>query len=230
MKKKKRKIKIKLKSVIIFLVLIILVALIVCWYLNLKVSNIYVIGNSILKENDILNSTNLLNYPKLKDVNEEKIKKDLLNNPLINKVIVKKTINGKVTIEIEENTPLLKMSDNLFILSNGEMEEIDYIGQIPYLKGEVDSAIFDNFVKKMLLIDKDILIKISEVMYAKTDLDNERFLMYMNDGNEVYITLSKIELINSYNDIYPTLDKKKGILYLDSGNHFEIKTKDTKVE
>ena len=75
----------------------------------------------------------------------------------------------------------------------------------------------------MLLIDRDILIRISEIKYDPTELDNERFLFYMNDANYVYVTLSKIDLINSYNEIYPTLEGKKGILYLDSGNHFEIK-------
>ena len=199
-------------------------------YLNIRVTSIYVTGNKILKENDIISNTNLLNYPKLIDLNEEKIKKDLLENPLINKVLVKKSINGRVNIEKEENIPILKMSDNLFILSNGEMEEIDIKEQVPFLKGEVDSSIYEDFIKKMLLIDKDILIKISEVAYAKTDLDSERFLMYMNDGNEIYVTLSKIDLINSYNEIYPTLDNKKGILYLDSGNHFEIKKKNINEE
>ena len=80
----------------------------------------------------------------------------------------------------------------------------------------------------MTLIDKSILKHISEIEYKKTDLDKERFLFYMNDGNCVYITLSKINLINSYNEIYPTLEDKKGILYLDSGNHFEIKEKEEK--
>ena len=64
---------------------------------------------------------------------------------------------------------------------------------------------------------------ISEIEYKPTDLDKERFMFYMSDTNYVYITLSKISLINSYNEIYPTLEGKKGILYLDSGNHFEIK-------
>ena len=117
------------------------------------------------------------------------------------------------------------MSDNLYILSNGEMEEINIEEQVPFLKGEVEAGIYDNFIKKILLIDKDILIKISEIEYAKTEFDNERFLMRMNDGNIVYVTLSRIELINSYNEVYPTLEGSKGILHLDSGNHFEIKLK-----
>ena len=49
-------------------------------------------------------------------------------------------------------------------------------------------------------------------------------MLYMVDGNYVYITLTKFDSINYYNEIYPTLEGKKGILYLDSGNHFvEVK-------
>jgi hypothetical protein len=44
----------------------------------------------------------------------------------------------------------------------------------------------------------------------------------MNDGNYVYITLTKIKSINEYIKILSTLENKKGILYLDSGNYFEI--------
>ena len=44
----------------------------------------------------------------------------------------------------------------------------------------------------------------------------------MTNQIDVYVTLDKIEVINSYNEIVPTLEGKKGILYLDSGNHFQI--------
>jgi hypothetical protein len=44
----------------------------------------------------------------------------------------------------------------------------------------------------------------------------------MNDQIYVYITLTKIDVLNNYNEITKELEGKKGILYLDSGNHFEI--------
>ena len=222
MKKKKRKI--RLKSIIILLLIILIIASIVYYFRSKRVNNIYVKGNTFLKESYILEQTGLINYPKIIEINTKKLEEKLLNEPLINKVSISKTIFGKVVVNIEENIPLLKMSDNVYILSNGEMEEYSLNAQVPYLLGEVDANIYDDFIKKFLLIDKNTLVKISEVEYAKTDLDNERFLLYMNDGNLVYVTLSKIELINSYNEIYPTLENKKGILYLDSGNHFEIKS------
>ena len=66
---------------------------------------------------------------------------------------------------------------------------------------------------------------ISEIEYSKTSYDDKRFLLYMNDGNMVYITVSKAELLNKYVKIIKKVDNKKGILYLDSGNYFEIKEK-----
>ena len=45
----------------------------------------------------------------------------------------------------------------------------------------------------------------------------------MNDGNEVYITVTKVGVLNKYVDIVKKLNKKNGILYLDSGNYFEVK-------
>ena len=47
----------------------------------------------------------------------------------------------------------------------------------------------------------------------------------MNDGNYVYITLTKITKLNRYNSIKDELDGAKGIIYLDSGDYVEIKEK-----
>ena len=45
----------------------------------------------------------------------------------------------------------------------------------------------------------------------------------MNDTNYVYISLDKIDKLNEYNKIKNDLEGKKCILYLDSGNYFEIR-------
>ena len=44
----------------------------------------------------------------------------------------------------------------------------------------------------------------------------------MDDGNSVYLTLTKFKMINYYNDVLKQLEGRKGILYLDSGNHFKV--------
>ena len=69
----------------------------------------------------------------------------------------------------------------------------------------------------------DVRNRISEIQYIPNDGDEQRFLLTMNDGNYVYITLSKIDLLDSYLEIIKNVEGKKGILYLDSGEYFEIK-------
>ena len=64
---------------------------------------------------------------------------------------------------------------------------------------------------------------ISEIEYNPSEFDDKRFLLYMNDGNLVYITITRIDLLNKYVDVIKKVGNKKGILYLDSGNYFEIK-------
>ena len=82
---------------------------------------------------------------------------------------------------------------------------------------------YDTFISKMALIDKGILGKIADIEYTPNDYDKDRFLLYMDDGNMVYLTLTKFKQINYYNEVLEQLEGRKGILYLDSGNHFQIK-------
>ena len=96
---------------------------------------------------------------------------------------------------------------------------------IPTLINYIPENIEKNFVNKLSNVDSEILSMISEIEYSKTTYDDKRFLLYMNDGNMVYITVSKAELLNKYVEIIKKVDNKKGILYLDSGNYFEIKEK-----
>ena len=93
---------------------------------------------------------------------------------------------------------------------------------VPILNSDITN-IKDKFVSKISLIDDEILLKISEIVYVPNEVDNERFVFKMNDGNLVYITLTKITKINKYNSIYSGLEGKKGIIYLDSGDYVEVK-------
>lgn len=221
--KKKTKIKIKLNGIIIVLAVIVLATLVFFYFRSLRVTNIYVTGNNLLKEYEIIELANLSEYPKLDQVSTKKIESDLLKNPIINKVNVSKSLSGKVVINIYEARVIGINKDERYLLSTGEEIEFEerLLG-IPLIVNDL-GEMKDKFANKLIQVDEDIQKRISEILYQPTELDNERFLFYMNDGNYVYITLNKINLINSYNEIYPTLEGKKGILYLDSGNHFEIK-------
>ena len=110
------------------------------------------------------------------------------------------------------------------------MEDGTEVSSLPYdistirIVNYIPDTVYDNFIKKIVKLNEEVKNKISEIKYDPSEYDNSRFMFYMVDGNYVYVTLTKFDSLNYYNEIYPTLEGKKGILYLDSGNHFvEIK-------
>ena len=163
-------------------------------------------------------------YPKMFSISTSKLKSRLKVNPLINKVKIKKDLKGIITIEVEEYDILLKQAmDNQVYLSNLKTipSDITIVG-IPTLTNYVEKNILDDFLTKLNTIDKNILSKISEITYSPNEYDKDLFLFYMNDANYVYITTSRLKNINKYDEVALQLEGRKGILYLDSGNHFEI--------
>ena len=74
----------------------------------------------------------------------------------------------------------------------------------------------------MQLIDRTIINRVSEIKYDPNSVDEERFLFTMNDGNYVYLTLTSFKKINNYVDILKNFENQKGILYLDSGEYFQV--------
>jgi len=214
--------KIKLKKILIILGIVVAIFLLFFGYTKLHIKNIYVEGNNILSEGEIIEWLDLYDYPEIYKVMQSDMRGKLLKHDLVKEASVKVSLFGKVRIKIIEND-ILYSENNNYMLSNGKIISLDKKIVVPTLINEVDNAVLDKFINKMTLISKDILIKISEIEYIPSELDNERFMFYMDDGNYVYITLSKMSAINNYNEIYKTLEGNKGILYLDSGNHFEIK-------
>jgi cell division septal protein FtsQ len=78
----------------------------------------------------------------------------------------------------------------------------------------------------LLLIDEEIYMRISEIQYDPNEVDDKRFYLTMNDGNSVYLTLKTFEKLNNYLDILKEViskyKDKKGILFLDEGEYFEV--------
>ena len=221
MKKKKKN---KKKIILKILIIIIILGSLIFYFKNMKIKNIYVIGNNTLKDQEIIELAGINNYPNLFQISSRKIEKKIKLNPLIDSVKVKKTFLGKITINIKEYNLLLKNEiDNTIYLDNGQKiaNDINIIG-LPTLTNDVDKDILNNFLKKLNIINKDILSKISEITYSPNEYDKDLFLFLMNDGNYVYITTTRLDNINKYENVLLELEGKKGIIYLDSGNHFEI--------
>jgi len=219
--KKSKKRKIKYKTIIILLLFIIVLFLVI--YISKKpLSNIYVTGNSILSDKEIITTAKLENYPPYINTYFINIKENLLKNNYIKTIEIKRKLFGKIYINVTEYRPICIYGDNLILSSKQRVSNIYNIDYIPYVINNIDD-IYDKFVEKFSLIDDSILLKISHIEYKPNDVDKERFLLYMVDSNYVYISLSKIEKVNKYNSIVNELENKKGIIYLDSGDYVEIK-------
>ena len=223
MKKKKNKVR-KIFKILGVIVILAILALIVYLIINIRIKNIYVKGNKNLTDEEIIELAGIEKYPKLFSISIIKMENKIKLNPLIKSIKVRKNIFGRVDIELAEYNLILKQEvDNSLYLSNAKKITIDekIIG-IPTLINIVPDDVLENFIKKLDTIDKDILSKISEIEYKPTELDNELFLFYMNDGNYVYINTTRLLNINKYEGMLEQLEGKKGIIYLDSGNHFTV--------
>lgn len=185
-----------------------------------RITNIYIKNNNILTDQEVIDASGLRNYPSFILTTNYSIKNKLLKNNLVKKVKVKKGLWGKVYIDIEEYKPLFIYEDKV-ILDN--KNEVDLDISLPILVNKVDDEILDKLISKYESVNDEIKLMISEIRYDPNDIDKERFLFTMSDGNYVYITLYKLSSIDEYLKITSTLKDKKGILYLDSGNYFEIK-------
>lgn len=220
MKNKKKGIK---RLVKILIIIIIVIG--ICWYLkDLKIKNIYIKGNTTLKDYEIIELAGIQDYPNMFSISSRKIEQKLKMNKLISSVKVKKNLFGKIIITIKEEKMLVKNElDNTIYLANlKKITDDNKVIGIPTLINDVPNDILNKFLEKLNKIDPSVLSKISEISYKPNEYDKDLFLFLMNDGNYVYITTTKLSNIDKYENVLIQLEGKKGIIYLDSGNHFEI--------
>ena len=134
-----------------------------------------------------------------------------------------KSPTGCITFQIEEDTPLFyNRNTGKVVLSSGKEIESPLTG-IPVLINFVPDVYYTKLIQKLSKIDRDVLTLISEIEYSPWTsnnvlIDEERFLLRMNDMNTVYTNLLHLDKLNKYIEIYATLEEKKGIIYLDSSS------------
>ena len=209
---------------ILFGVLVV-IALIIYYVINMPIKNIYIKGNKIVSDNEIINMSNLDEYPSFLLTNRYELKKKLKLNNYIKDVDISKRLGNVIEIEVNEYKVICTTSGGKVIIEDGSILENTYgLSDVPILVNEIsDKDILNNFTEKFSNIDTDILRQISQIEYSPVEVDKDRFLLYMNDGNLVYITLTKVHKLNKYNKIKDKLDGHIGIIYLDSGDYVEVK-------
>ena len=225
MAKIKKKKRLKLIPFLLFVLVITATFFLVDVLLDTRIENIVIKGNKLVTDQQIIDEAGLSNYPSFYKTTSYNIKKALEKNSFIKEVKIKRSFYHVITIEVSEYKVLLKKeTTGKLVLEN--MNEVTTDQEIPYtvprLVNDVPKDKYSKLLKNLLKVKKSVRSSISEFYYDPNEFDKDRFLLYMDDGNSVYLTLTKFIMINYYNDVLPQLDGKKGILYLDSGNHFQI--------
>lgn len=220
--RKKKKFRIKFGIIIIFILFLSLISLGIHYVSEIKITNIFIKGNNYLADQQIIEQAKIQDYPSTFKNSSSKLEKNIEKNLYVKNAEVSKKWFTQIYIEIEENRPLFYNQLTTKTVLLDQQTTTDKFN-VPILINNIPDSIYNQFIKKMVQLDIDILNKISEIKYDPDEVDDERFLFSMTDSNYVYLTLNKIEKINNYNDIVKQFDNKKGILYLNSGGYFEIK-------
>ena len=227
--KKKKKRVLKIKNILIFFIVILIIGLTVYYAFKMPIKNIYISGNDILSDDVIINESKLVYYPSFLLTSSRDVVNILKKDDYIRDVSVGKKLGNVIDIKVLEYKPIaIFSSDNKLILSSGKIVNNVYnVSDVPVLNNNVDSKIFSEFVKRFGQVDSNILRQVSQIEYSPVSVDKMRFLLYMDDGNSVYITLTKIKKLDKYNKIRDKMGNKKGIIYLESGDYVDVKSSDS---
>ena len=216
----------KIKLLNLFIVLVILLGLFfACYYIvKLPIKNIIIRKNNYLSDDYIIELAEIKDYPNFLLTSKSSIKKKLEKSEFIDSVKINKKLGNILEITvIEKKIIFFDLNKNNYIFDDGsELKEYNGVVRVPRLINYVPDTKYEKFISVMGLIKENTISKISDIEYKPNDYDKDRFLLYMDDGNMVYLTLTKFKMINKYSDVLSQLENHKGILYLDNGNHFKI--------
>ena len=218
-KKKKKKFRVKRALLVLFLLLVLILVIYVISLL--KVKTYYVYDNKYLTDEEVLDILKLNKKSSFLLTNTLTEKAIINKSKRIKDVKIKRTPTLEVKVYVTEYKILYYDEENKYSVLEGG-ETIDYKDDnSPVLVNKIeDKEIYKKFINKMNKVDSNILDVISEIKYVPNGIDKERFLFSMNDGNYVYVTISKLTKINEYRSVIDSVEDKRGILYLDYGNYF----------
>lgn len=221
MKKKKKKRKINYRNVFIALIILLIIISVFYYAINMPIKNIYIKNNNIISDSEIIHLSGINDYPSFLLTSRKKIKKALEKNEYITKVKVNKKVGNIIEIKVYEVEPIALTKENKIITNMGKTINNNYnLSDIPTVTTEINDI--NTFADKFSKINKSILRQISEIEYSPVEVDNDRYKLFMNDRNIVYITITKITKLNKYNSIKDKLEGRTGTIYLDSGDYVEL--------
>ena len=220
--KKIKKKKLKLGRVFVLVCFIIMITLAIYNADKLKARSVAISGNKLVKSSEIIKVGNLDSKVSFISSSKKTPCAKIKKMPLIKSCKIKRTVDLKMTINVQEETPIFYyMNTEKLTLESGKQVSLDNTYGVPNLINYVPKDVLDEFILKISKIDRNILMQISEIEYTPTKnkdgeiIDDKRFMLSMNDGNIVYINNKHLHVLNEYEKIYSTINNAHGIFNFD---------------
>lgn len=221
--KKVVKRRLKIKGVLFLLAFVFILAILVVALLKVNVRSFSVKGTKYIKDTQLLKDAGLTEEVKFFGFTSNSLCSKIKENPLVKTCKIKRTVDLKVEIVVEENVPLFYYAyENSIVLSDGA--KIPTNGNnygIPTLINHTDEEVLKEFISGLNEVKSDIIRSVSEIEYSPSAskegvyIDKERFVLLMNDGNTVVINNRKMKALNYYDTIYASIGNKKGTFNFD---------------
>lgn len=215
--------RINFKAVILLLLIVYLIVMLLYTFFTMPIKNIYIKNTTLLSDNNVIEVAGIKDYPSIFKLSSKKLEEKILSLELVEKVKVSKKLNGKLIIDIDEAVPLfyVRSTDKVVLSSKKHVNNNNkYLG-IPALINKVPNDLLNKFIEAFKEVDLDILKMINEIEYNPNISDNvviddNRFLLRMNDTNIVYVNVLNMKRLNDYKEFFMLIGDNRGILYLDS--------------
>lgn len=221
--KKKVRRRLNIKRAFLLALIIVMLVIIFMEIFKVDVENVNVTGNKFVSDSKVIKLADLNNETSYLRISSREICKKVKAEPFINTCHVKRHIGFKLTIEVTENKPLFfYVNTNKLVLSDESQIETEKNFGVPNLINYVPEKVLSKFISGLKNINSDIIRGISEIEYSPSSnndgayIDEERFMLSMNDGNVVYINIRNIDALNDYEKIYASIGDRKGYYNLDS--------------
>ena len=216
MKKVKKKVKLKFIPLLLMFLILVMLFFLFKHISKIKPSLILIRGNELLSDREIIKEGNLrlFKYFSFNNSSKEKLQK----NKIIKKVDIKRKFLFTIEVTIEEKKVILyEKTSSLYILEDNEKVKINKNIEVPVLNNKIINTVEKSFINKFSLLNKSVKYRISEIFYQPTEYDSALFLMYMKDGNHVYVNVSNLEKLNHYDKTVESIGyDKKGIFRFDA--------------
>lgn len=221
-KKIKRK-RLNIKRTLFFLLLIYIIGYGIYTLINRPIRHIEINGNEYITDSEILRVSKLKNYPSMIRYTNKSLENKIKTIKMVDEVDVKKWFGHKIIINIKENKVLFYYKDKI-VLSNGNIIKNDNykLYGIPTFNNEISKELLSKFIDGFSLLSDNIIYEMNEInyypLYSEDGeiLSDDRFKIVMNDGNTIIANTKTVSVLNKYNDIYASLNEKRGTINLDS--------------